>query len=106
MLTYFPYFLTHSFLELGGPRTKFIEISESRNEWVILIQYYMSVCGLQRRIETQLREKLTSLVDMLDWVSQAEHGLGSEQPQNDQSTLLSGQVDTHKVTTQIQVVFY
>ena len=57
----------------------------------------MCVCCTQRRIDTLLREKLTGLVDMLDWISQAEQGLGSEQPQSDQSTLLSDQLDTHKV---------
>ncbi|XP_041483740.1 microtubule-actin cross-linking factor 1-like isoform X4 [Lytechinus variegatus] len=51
----------------------------------------------RKRVDTLLREKLTALVDLLDWVSQAEHALGSEQPQSDQSQPLQKQVESHKV---------
>ncbi|XP_071485352.1 microtubule-actin cross-linking factor 1-like [Diadema antillarum] len=51
----------------------------------------------RKRIDTLLREKLTAMVELLDWVSEAEQALGSEQPQSDQSGPLGQQVDSHKV---------
>lgn len=44
-----------------------------------------------------MKEKLIALLELLDWITQAEEALGSEQPEAEQSAPVSDQLETHTV---------
>lgn len=55
--------------------------------------------SLQIRIERQLQERVALLLELLDWITQAEEALGSEQPQSEEARVLTEQLNAHKVYT-------
>ena len=52
-----------------------------------------------------MKEKLAALVELLDWITQAEEALGREQPQKEASQPLETQRDEHKVGPQALLAY-
>lgn len=50
-------------------------------------------------VEERVKELMRSLQDLLDWVTQAERHLGSEQPQEEAIKPLGKQQEDHQVCT-------